>query len=131
PSRALRGVRHAPKNGGRLAPCPSAVKLAPMTGFSPLAALAALSLLAPAPADAALSRAEQRMIGIVDAEQSRNLSMLESWVNQNSGSLNLPGVTRVGEMVRAEHEPLGFAVEWIDMRATGRARPLVARHKGK
>src|SRR4030095_414007 len=123
PSRALRGVRHAPKNGGRLAPCPSAVKLAPMTGFSPLAALAALSLLAPAPADAALSPAEQRMIDMADAEQSRNLSMLEPWVNQNSGSLNLPGVTRVGEMVRAELEPLGFKIEWLHMRRTRRRRP--------
>src|SRR4030095_12954407 len=101
-----------------------------MSRFTPFAALAALSLLASAPADAALSRAEQRMIATIDAEQARTLSMLETWVNQNSGSLNLPGVTRVGEMVRAELKPLGFAVDWIDMRATGRAGHLVARHKG-
>jgi glutamate carboxypeptidase len=98
--------------------------------LSLLPLFAALCLVA-APADAALSRAEQAMIAQVDAEQTRTLAMLEIWVNQNSGSLNLPGVTRVGEMVRAELEPLGFAVEWIDMRATGRAGHLVARHSGK
>src|SRR5215218_8988574 len=102
-----------------------------MYRFSPLAALAALSLLTAAPAAAALTRAERTMIARVDAEQARTLSMLETWVNQNSGSLNLPGVTKVGEMVRAELEPLGFKVEWIDMRATGRAGHIVARHPGK
>ena len=71
------------------------------------------------------------MIAHVDAEQARTLSMLETWVNQNSGSLNLPGVTKVGEMVRAELEPMGFKVDWINMRATGRAGHLVARHPGK
>jgi glutamate carboxypeptidase len=101
-----------------------------MSRFSLLAALAGLSLLAAAPATAALSPQERVMIARVDAEQARTLSMLETWVNQNSGSLNLDGVTRVGAMVRAELEPLGFQVEWIDMRATGRAGHLVARHKG-
>jgi glutamate carboxypeptidase len=33
-------------------------------------------------------------------------------------------------MLRSELEPLGFEVEWIDMRSTGRAGHLVARHKG-
>ncbi len=70
------------------------------------------------------------MVQTVDAEQERTLAMLEKWVNQNSGSLNLEGVTKVGEMLRAELEPLGFKVEWIDMRATGRAGHIVATHKG-
>jgi glutamate carboxypeptidase len=101
-----------------------------MTRFSPFAALAAASLVIAAPADAALTRAERTMIATVDAEQQRTLAMLETWVNQNSGSLNIDGVTKVGAMLRAELEPLGFAVEWLDMRATGRAGHLVARHKG-
>jgi len=70
------------------------------------------------------------MIATVDAEQQRTLTMLETWVNQNSGSLNIEGVTKVGAMLRAELEPLGFTVEWLDMRATGRAGHLVARHRG-
>jgi glutamate carboxypeptidase len=66
----------------------------------------------------------------VDAEQERTLQMLENWVNQNSGSLNIPGVTKVGEMLRAELEPMGFKVQWVDMRQTGRAGHIIATHKG-
>jgi len=92
----------------------------------------ALSLLAaPLPAAAELTRAERTMIATVDAEQERTLAMLEKWVNQNSGSLNIEGVTKVGEMLRAELEPLGFKVDWIDMKAAGRAGHIVARHAGK
>ncbi|MFL6724356.1 MAG: M20/M25/M40 family metallo-hydrolase [Sphingomicrobium sp.] len=92
-------------------------------------ALAALAL-APASALAKLSPAESRMTRTVDAEQARTLAMLEKWVNQNSGSLNIEGVTRVGEMLRAELEPLGFTVQWVDMKAAGRAGHIVATHKG-
>jgi glutamate carboxypeptidase len=92
-------------------------------------ALAALALV-PAPASAKLSSAETRMVRTVDAEQDRTLAMLEKWVNQNSGSLNIQGVTKVGEMLRAELEPLGFKVEWIDMKAAGRAGHIVATHQG-
>ena len=92
-------------------------------------ALAALAL-APLPALAKLSPAETRMIRTVDAEQERTLAMLERWVNQNSGTLNAEGVKKVGDMVRAELEPIGFKVEWIDMSAAGRSGHLVARHPG-
>ena len=92
-------------------------------------ALAALALVS-APAAAKLSPAETRMVQTVDAEQDRTLAMLEKWVNQNSGSLNIEGVTKVGEMLRAELEPLGFKVQWIDMKATGRAGHIVATHRG-
>ena len=70
------------------------------------------------------------MLATVDAEQARTLAMLETWVNQNSGSLNIDGVTKVGAMLRAELEPLGFKVDWVDMRATGRAGHIVATHRG-
>ena len=92
--------------------------------------IAAAFLLLPAPAFGELSTAEKAMIQTVDREQERTISMLETWVNQNSGSLNSPGVEAVGRMLRAELEPLGFKVEWIDMKRAGRAGHIVARHKG-
>lgn len=92
-------------------------------------ALAALAL-APTSALAKLSPAETQMVRTVDAEQERTLAMLEKWVEQNSGSLNIEGVTKVGEMLRAELQPLGFKVEWIDMHAAGRAGHIVATHSG-
>ncbi|HET9459401.1 MAG TPA: M20/M25/M40 family metallo-hydrolase [Sphingomicrobium sp.] len=93
-------------------------------------ALAALALF-PSTASAKLAPAEAKMVQAVDAEQERTLQMLEKWVNQNSGTLNAEGVRKVGDMVRAELEPLGFKVEWIDMSAAGRSGHLVARHAGK
>jgi glutamate carboxypeptidase len=95
-----------------------------------LAPLLAFAFLSTSPATAALRPAEQIMLRAVDAEQPRTLSMLETWVNQNSGSMNIPGVTAVGRMLRAELEPLGFKVEWIDMKAAGRAGHIIARHAG-
>ena len=91
---------------------------------------ASVSLLA-SPASAKLSRSEQAMIRAVDTEQARTVAMLEKWVNQNSGTMNLAGVEAMGRMVRSELEPLGFKVEWIDMSAAGRAGHIIARHSGK
>jgi len=70
------------------------------------------------------------MAATVQTETDRHVVLLEKLVNQNSGSLNIDGVTKVGAMVRAELEPLGFKVEWIDMKETGRAGHLVATHTG-
>ncbi|WP_300973446.1 M20/M25/M40 family metallo-hydrolase [Sphingomonas sp. LHG3406-1] len=90
-----------------------------------------LALLLASPAAAQLSRAERTMQAIVAAEQERTLSLLERLVNQNSGSQNPDGVEKVAAQVRAELEPLGFAVRWIPLRQTGRAGHLVATHRGK
>ena len=88
-----------------------------------------LILLSPAVA-LALNPAEQRMAQTVEQEAERTVHLLERTVNQNSGTLNLEGVAAVGAMMRAELEPLGFEVRWIDMRETGRAGHIVATHRG-
>ncbi|APR54324.1 M20/M25/M40 family metallo-hydrolase [Sphingomonas koreensis] len=94
-----------------------------------LAVLAPFALILALPA-AAQSAAEQKMAATVEAETERHVALLETLVNQNSGSLNIDGVTKVGQMVRTELEPLGFKVEWIDMKETGRAGHLIATHTG-
>ena len=91
---------------------------------------AAFAFCLATPAAAQLAPPEQAMTRTIDAEQERTVAMLERWVNQNSGTMNLAGVKAVGDMVRAEFEPLGFKVEWIDMKAANRAGHLVARKKG-
>jgi glutamate carboxypeptidase len=97
--------------------------------FSALAALI-IALSAASSARAQLTTAEQAMIRTVDVEQTRTVSMLTRWVEQNSGTLNLPGVAAVGKMVGAELQPLGMELQWIDMKAAHRSGHLVARHKG-
>src|SRR4051812_34177582 len=95
-----------------------------------LHALSAVALICSAPAQAALSPAEQVMTRTVDAEQQRTLAMLERWVDQNSGTMNVAGVEAVRRMVEPELQGLGFKTQWIDMKAAGRAGHLVARHAG-
>jgi glutamate carboxypeptidase len=96
-----------------------------------IAAFAASFALAfPALAEARLSRAEQQMVRTIDAEAGRSVDLLARLVDQNSGTLNLPGVEAVGRMVRAELEPLGFEVRWVPMAETGRAGHLIATHSG-
>jgi glutamate carboxypeptidase len=84
----------------------------------------------PLPAAAALTAPERKMTAIVDAEHGRSVALLEKLVNQNSGSLNIEGVTKVGEMMRTELEPLGFDVKWVPMAEAKRAGHIVATHKG-
>ncbi len=91
---------------------------------------ALLLLLAPAAALAQPSPVEQTMMQTVVAEHDRHIALLETLVNQNSGTLNLAGVRIVGDRVRAELEPLGFDVRWVDMAETGRAGHLIATHAG-
>ena len=94
-------------------------------------ALLALQLAFAPVAAAKLSKAESAMAATVAAEQERSVALLEKLVNQNSGSLNLDGVEKVGAMMRAELEPLGFTVTWKPMRDTGRAGHLIATHEGR
>ena len=66
----------------------------------------------------------------IDTEQPRTTAMLEHWVDQNSGTMNLAGVEAVRRMVEPEFQQLGFKTQWIDMKAADRAGHLVARHTG-
>ena len=77
-----------------------------------------------------LSPTEQRIVAAATAETPRAIQMLETLVNINSGTMNLEGVTRVGEVMRSQLEPLGFEVRWIPMAAVKRAGHFVAEHKG-
>ncbi len=96
-------------------------------------ALLAASLLLPVSALAApvLTAPEMRMVATVEANEARDVGLLEKLVNQNSGSRNIAGVKAVAEMVRPEFEALGFTVKWLPMEQTGRAGHLVATHAGK
>ena len=82
------------------------------------------------PAAAQLSGKEAKIAASVDAEYESNIALLERLVNQNSGSLNTEGVTKVGQMMSEQLEALGFDVRWVPMAAAGRAGHLIATRKG-
>jgi len=101
--------------------------------FALLAAVATMACASPALAQtpaAGASDTERVMAATVIAEHDRHIALLERMVNQNSGTLNLPGVRAVGEMLRPELEALGFEVRWLEMAETARAGHLVATRAG-
>jgi glutamate carboxypeptidase len=90
----------------------------------PLAAMAA------APAFA-LNGAEKKMVRTIDAEVARGEALLETLVNINSGTMNLPGVEKAGMVMVDELKELGFDVKWVPQAAAQRAGHVVATHPGK
>lgn len=98
-----------------------------LTALLVCAALLAGPALAQSPGATA---AERTMAQTVIDEHDRHIALLERLVNQNSGTLNLPGVLAVADMLRPEFEALGFEVRWVDMAETARAGHLIATHAG-
>jgi len=69
------------------------------------------------------------MVQAVDAENPAAVALLENIVNINSGTMNLPGVIAVKDVVMPQIEALGFKTRWVPMQAfDGRAGDLVAEH---
>jgi glutamate carboxypeptidase len=93
-----------------------------------MAALAVASLAAlQAPSDAPV---EKKIVAAVDARNADALALLERVVNINSGTQNLAGVRRVGDVFRAELNALGFKTQWVDGASWERAGHLIAEHPG-
>jgi glutamate carboxypeptidase len=101
---------------------------------SRLAALLLWPVLGLVPAAAAateLSAVEQKIVAAIQAHSPAALQFLERSVNINSGTMNLDGVGKVGELFRAEFDALGFTTEWRAMPAEmGRAGHLLATRTG-
>ncbi len=76
---------------------------------------------------AALGKVERRAVAAVDPGVPAALALLERAVNLNSGTMNFDGVRETGRLFEAELAALGFATEWVDGAAWGRAGHLIAR----
>lgn len=81
-----------------------------------------------AAANTTLSGEERRIVAAAAAENDRSIALLETMVNINSGTMNFAGVERVGRIMMAELQPLGFSVEWKPMVSAGRAGVVIATH---
>lgn len=92
--------------------------------------LAAAVSAAPAPVRAQLTPRELTIAGGVDHHAGEALALLERIVNINSGTMNIAGVRRVGDILRAELDSLGFTTTWVDGASFNRAGHLVAVHPG-
>jgi glutamate carboxypeptidase len=93
------------------------------------------ALLALAPwthLNAQLSSKERVLTDYVDAHLEASIQLLTNSVNINSGTLNIEGVKKVGELFAHELHQLGFTTEWVnEPDSLHRAGHLVATHHGK
>ena len=86
----------------------------------------AASAVPPRPLDAT----ETRITSYIDQHSDEAIALLERVVNINSGTLNLEGVRKVGDVFAEEFRALGFETRWISMDGVRRAGHLFAERKG-
>ncbi|MEO6813851.1 MAG: M20/M25/M40 family metallo-hydrolase [Ginsengibacter sp.] len=79
-----------------------------------------------------LSEQEQQLVTYINNEIPNNLVLLKKLVDINSGTLNIAGVKKVGNILGKEFTKIGFTTEWIKLPdSLKRAGHLVAYKKGK
>jgi glutamate carboxypeptidase len=94
-----------------------------------LLCLTAAALLSQAtPAQSPPDPTEARIIAAVDATNTASIALLEQIVNINSGTMNIPGVLAVRDVLVPKIKALGFQTTWHPMDEVHRAGDLVAVH---
>ncbi len=84
------------------------------------------------PAQPTLTPAEQRLRDAIAAARDDQVAYLQRIVDIPSATLDLAGVRRVADVLRASFDSLGFTTTWVPMpEAMHRAGHLVAEHRGK
>lgn len=79
-----------------------------------------------------LSKTEQQILKDIESDMPATIQLLKKSVNINSGTFNIEGVKKVGDLYGEELKKLGFAVEWVTVPdSLKRAGHLVAYRKGK
>lgn len=74
---------------------------------------------------------EQQLVAAIDRNLSESIAELKQVVNINSGTLNKPGVERVGRVFQQQFDELGFNTEWLPGDKFDRAGHLVASYGNK
>ncbi len=79
-----------------------------------------------------LSRTENKIVKSIEANNEEAIGFLEEVVNINSGTLNLAGVQKVGEIFGSAFKDIGMETTWIPMpEELNRAGHLFAETSGK
>ncbi|MFT6733877.1 MAG: glutamate carboxypeptidase [Polaribacter sp.] len=75
-----------------------------------------------------LTAKEIQIVNAIDSNYKQAISLLETVVNINSGTMNFNGVKKVGSIFRKELDKLGFKTKWIDGKEFSRAGHLIAEY---
>ena len=93
--------------------------------------LASLLLISNASSAQNLTPEEKKIIDNVRTQMPQSLQLLEDIVNINSGTLNVAGVRKVGDVLAKQFEDIGFTTTWISLPdSLKRAGHLVASKTG-
>ena len=104
--------------------------LAPLAAAAIIASSIAARAGAQSKSAGQLSSTERTIARSVDAHNDDALALLIRLVDINSGTTNHAGVRKVGDILRAQFDSLGFTTTWVDGAAFHRAGHLVAEHPG-
>jgi len=78
-----------------------------------------------------LTKEEKAILARIDAQMPETLKLLEEMVNINSGTLNVTGVRKVGDLLGKAFQQAGFQTTWVSLPdSLRRAGHLVATRKG-
>ena len=78
-----------------------------------------------------LSAEEKKIIDLINKQLPQSMKLLEELVNINSGTHNIEGVKKTGNVLRKEFDKIGFTTEWVSLpESLKRAGHLVASIKG-
>lgn len=78
-----------------------------------------------------LHEEEPKLIDQIEKNYQETLALLEETVNINSGTFNLDGVRKVGQIFEREFAKIGFTTEWVTLPdSLKRAGHFVASKKG-
>jgi glutamate carboxypeptidase len=78
-----------------------------------------------------LSGTELLVLKDIDRQMPASIALLRESVNINSGTFNIEGIRKVGNLYAKELSALGFTIEWVKMPdSLKRAGHLVASRKG-
>lgn len=104
----------------------------PVISTLPSSLLLAFLFFPPATAigQPSLDATERALAAFVESNEDPAIGLLERAVNINSGTLNLAGVHKVGDLFRAEFETLGFTTRWVNGAPFHRAGHLIAERDG-
>src|SRR5215212_3111641 len=79
-----------------------------------------------------LTSEEKKIISGINKQLPQTMQLLEEIVNINSGTLNIEGVKKTGQVLREEFDKIGFTTEWVSLPdSLKRAGHLVASVKGR
>ena len=78
-----------------------------------------------------LTKEEKAILARIDAQMPETMKLLEEMVNINSGTLNVSGVRKVGDLLDKAFQQAGFQTTWVSLPdSLRRAGHLVATRKG-